>query len=118
MCLSTLGADILHPTLTLFTAQSLPKEDQALGGALITAMLQIGRAVGLSIASAVETSVEESYLPGAGLLEPSQKVGTYSLLQGLHAAEWFNFALAISAFVVVLCAFRGSERVGGQTKGR
>lgn len=32
MVLSVLGADTLYPTLTLFTAQSLPSSDQALGG--------------------------------------------------------------------------------------
>ena len=57
MVLSVFGADTVYPTLTLFTAQSLPSSDQALGGALINSLGQIGRAIGLAIATAVQTAV-------------------------------------------------------------
>jgi hypothetical protein len=36
---------------------------------------------------------------------------TASLL-GIRAAEWWNFALGVSALIVVLLAFRGSGMVG------
>ena len=113
MCLSTLGADTLHPTLTLFTAQSLPPADQALGGALITAVLQIGRVMGLAIATAIQTAVEVRLAPAstaADVADPPPE--SNALLQGLRAAEWFNFALAMTACGVVICAFRGREKVG------
>lgn len=41
MVLCVCGADTLFPSLVLFNAQSLPKEDQALGGALINAVGQV-----------------------------------------------------------------------------
>ncbi|PVH93002.1 hypothetical protein DM02DRAFT_471457, partial [Periconia macrospinosa] len=49
MILSVCGADTLYPTLTLYVARSLPAEDQALGGALVNSVGQIGRALGLAV---------------------------------------------------------------------
>ncbi|KAF1938426.1 MFS general substrate transporter [Clathrospora elynae] len=112
MVLSTLGADILHPTLTLFTAESLPAEDQAMGGALITAVVQIGRAVGLSVASVIRQAVERRV---SGTLHV-ERVRSSIVLEGLRAGEYFNFSLAVAAFVVAVCFFRGRERVGNMKK--
>jgi len=116
MCLSTLGSDTLHPTLTLFTTQSLPPADQSLGGAVITAVLQIGRAIGLAVATAVQTAVEKHHElePTADTSKPVE--GSNALLKGLRTAEWFNFALAVAACTVVVCAFRGREKVGAIMK--
>ncbi|KAM7187844.1 major facilitator superfamily [Naviculisporaceae sp. PSN 640] len=109
MMLSTLGADILHPTLNLFTVQSLPPDDQALGAAVITAALQIGRAIGITVATVIQTSVE-------GAARHEEEDHLYALLQGLHAAQWFNFSLAVASCIVVLLFFRGREKVGGVKK--
>lgn len=107
MVLSTLGADILHPTLNLFTVQCLPLEDQALGAALITAVLQVGRAIGITIATVVQISVERR------AISHSEAGGASSaLLLGLRASQWFNFSLAAAACTVVLLFFRGKEKVG------
>ena len=54
MVLCVFGADTLFPSLVLFNSHSLPKEDQALGGALINAVGQVGRAIGLAIAIAIQ----------------------------------------------------------------
>jgi hypothetical protein len=118
MILSTCGADTLYPTLTLFTAKSLPHEDQALGGALINAVGQIGRAVGLAIMTAVQTAViadkkglgvdlvgGEGYKLGAG--DEALKVG-------LRSASWFNTGVGVVAVAVVLLFFRGAGKVGGK----
>ncbi|KAK4207122.1 drug resistance protein [Rhypophila decipiens] len=110
MMLSTLGADILHPTLNLFTVQSLPPDDQALGAAVITAALQIGRAIGITVATVIQTSVE-----GAAA-SARHEDPLYALLQGLHAAQWFNFSLAVASCIVVLLFFRGREKVGAVKK--
>lgn len=104
MVLSTLGADILHPTLNLFTVQCLPLEDQALGAAVITAGLQVGRAIGITIATVVQISVQRRAISSRGELP--------ALLDGLRASQWFNFALAIAACSVVLLFFRGKEKIG------
>ena len=44
MILSVIGADMTWPSLTLFVSKSVPREDQALGGALINACGQIDQA--------------------------------------------------------------------------
>ena len=54
MVLCVFGADTLFPSLVLFNSHSLPKEDQALGGALINAVGQVGRAICLAIAIAIQ----------------------------------------------------------------
>ncbi|KAL8669976.1 MAG: hypothetical protein Q9224_007702, partial [Gallowayella concinna] len=61
MCLSVMGADTLFPSLVLFNSHSLPQEDQGVGGALINAIGQVMRAIGLAIAIAIQVAVQESY---------------------------------------------------------
>lgn len=114
MCLAVFGADTVYPSLTLFTAHSLPQEDQALGGALINAVGQVGRAIGLAISTAAELAIvaqrkgESVEVVGNSHIAPRD----IALLDGLRVAEWVNFVLAIAAFAIVLYAFRGSEKLG------
>ncbi|ORY04147.1 drug resistance protein [Clohesyomyces aquaticus] len=118
MVLSTCGADTLYPTLTLFTAKSLPHEDQALGGALINAVGQVGRAIGLAIATAVQTTVvareKGLNVEAIGSTGYGLRPGDQALKLGLRSAEWFNFALGLLAVGVVLVFFRGAGKVGGK----
>ena len=118
MVLSVCGADTLFPILTLFTAKSLPQEDQALGGALINAVGQIGRAIGLAIMTALQTAVEAREsgrdIEAVGGQGDGLKVGDPALRIGLRSASWFNFALAIAALGVVLVFFRGAGKIGGK----
>lgn len=119
MVLSVFGADTLYPTLTLFTAQTLPSTDQALGGALINAVGQIGRAIGLAIATAVQTAViakEKNLTVSEVGSEGVVGVGDPALLKGLRAANWADFSFAIAAFFVVLIVFRGVGKVGAVKK--
>lgn len=118
MVLSICGADTLFPTLTLFVATSLPSEDQALGGALINAVGQIGRAIGLAIATAIQTaiiarekgkSVEEVGSEGHGLPPWDD-----ALKVGIRSTAWFNASIAFAALGVVLLFFRGVGKVGGK----
>ena len=116
MVLSVAGADTLQPSLMLFTARSLPQEDQALGGAMINAVREVGRAVGLAVATALQTAVERAARDdGVG------EVGVYrgqgldeAFWRGLRAAGWFNVAMSVTATVVVLGAFRGVGTSGGK----
>ncbi|KAF2874380.1 major facilitator superfamily domain-containing protein [Massariosphaeria phaeospora] len=114
MILSVCGADTLFPTLTLFVAKSLPAEDQALGGALISAVSQIGRAVGLAIATALQmavVAVEKGVaVEEVGLLGP----GDGALKREIRGTAWFDFAVGIAAMGVVLGFFRGAGKVGGK----
>lgn len=112
MILSVLGADTTWPSLTLYTSQALPQADQALGGALVNSMGQVGRSIGLAIATAIQTSVmaRQRGLPveHAGPV----RVDDDATLKGLQAANWFHFALAIASMVIVASAFRGAGIVG------
>ncbi|KAF2744692.1 MFS general substrate transporter [Sporormia fimetaria CBS 119925] len=118
MVLSTSGADTLYPTLTLFTAKSLPLEDQALGGALINAVGQIGRAVGLAIMTAVQTAViaEKKGVSVEDVGGEGYKlgIGDEALKVGLRSASWFNMGMGVFAVVVVVVFFRGAGKVGGK----
>lgn len=114
MVLAVLGADVMYPTLTLFTAHSLPQEDQALGGGLINMMGQVGRSVGLAIATAIQTAVTASVndvdVQEAG--KADFKVGDEGLLKGLRAAEYLGVAMSVVAFALAMFAFRGVGVVG------
>ncbi|KAF2435807.1 MFS general substrate transporter [Tothia fuscella] len=119
MCLSVFGADTLYPTLLLFTAQSLPQTDQALGGALINAVGQVGRAISLAIVTAIQAAVIASE-KGVEVSDIGSAVevgvGDSALLKGLRAASWTDFALAAAAFSVVLIIFRGVGKIGAVQK--
>lgn len=112
MVLAVFGADTTWPCLILFTSHSLPQADQALGGALVNAMGQVGRAIGLAVATAIQTAVMARER-GVGVEDAgSMQEGDPASLLGLRAAEWWNFALGITAALVVLVAFRGSGIIG------
>lgn len=116
MCLSVFGADTVFPSLLLFTAHSLTKEDQAIGGAIINAVGQIGRAIGLAIATAIQVAVQESRAKSANAVNGGQDRNNPSFLSGLRSAEWFNFALGLVAFAIATVAFRGAGKVGAAKK--
>ncbi|KAK3390818.1 major facilitator superfamily-domain-containing protein [Podospora didyma] len=112
MVLSVIGADITWPSLILFTSHSLPQADQALGGALVNAMGQVGRAITLAIATAVQTAVMAKQR-GVDVQDVGKnEEWELATLLGIRAAEWFNTALGVCALLVVLLAFRGSGIVG------
>lgn len=122
MVLSVCGADTIFPVLTLFVAKTLPAEDASLGGALITAVGQIGRAIGLAIATAVQTAViarekgvnvEKIGSEGHGL-EPWDD----ALKAGIRAAAWFNFGMSLASTAVVVVFIRGIGIIGGKGKGK
>ncbi|KAK5120740.1 hypothetical protein LTR85_006098 [Meristemomyces frigidus] len=117
MCLCVLGADTLFPSLILFNAHSLPREDQSLGGAIINAVGQVGRAIGLAIGTAIQVAVQESRSSGAKAAVTGEgSLGNPAFLAGLRAAEWFNVGMALSAFIVVTVAFRGAGIIGKAKK--
>lgn len=112
MILAVIGSDTTWPCLTLFTSRALPREDQAVGGALINSVGQFGRSIGLAISTAVQTAVMAD---ARGL--PVKNAGGIvawdsDSLRGLRAASWMNFAFGIVSMGVVLVAFRTLDVVG------
>lgn len=112
MILSVLGADTAWPCLTLFTSAALPQADQAMGGALVNAVGQIGRAIGLAIATAIETAVIANARGGSVEDAGALKTWDRPTLLGLQAAQYLNFALGVVSSVCVFVAFRGLGTVG------
>ncbi|OAQ72534.1 drug resistance protein [Pochonia chlamydosporia 170] len=112
MVLAVMGADTVWPCLTLFTSQALPREDQAIGGALINAVGQFGRSIGLAVGTAIQTAAmaRERGVPvmEAGPTRPWDGAS----LTGLRAANWANFGFGVAALVVVLLAFRNMDIIG------
>ena len=109
-----MGADTLFPSLVLFTSHSLPKEDQALGGALINAVGQVFRAIGLAIAIAIQVAVQESHeKSNSAAVSGHGDFHDTAYLAGLRAGQWFNMAQALAAACVVALAFRGAGVMGG-----
>ncbi|KAG7104066.1 Low affinity ammonium transporter like protein [Verticillium longisporum] len=112
MILSVFGADTTWPSLTLFTSKSLPQEDQALGGALINSVGQMGRAIGLAISTAVQTAVMAK-ARGVPVMDVGEtKPWDEPSLKGLRAANWMNFGYGVASLLIVLFVFRSSEVVG------
>lgn len=112
MCLAVLGADSLFPALLLFTAQSLPKEDQALGGATINCVGQVGRAIGLAICTAIQVTIQSSKESGSSAVTGEGSIGNLAYLSGLRGALWFSFGMAMAGFLVVAAMFRGTGKIG------
>ncbi|KAH4803082.1 hypothetical protein HBH61_178960 [Parastagonospora nodorum] len=120
MVLSVCGADTLFPVLTLFVAKSLPPEDASLGGALIMAVGQIGRSIGLAIATAVQTAIlaneKGASVTDVGSEGYSSQHWDEGLKLSIRGAAWFNFAISLASTAVVVFFVRGIGIVGGKGK--
>ncbi len=117
MSLAVFGSDTAWPSLTLFTSHVLPHDEQALGGALVNAMGQVGRAIGLAVATAVQTGVMAAERGVDVQAAGDIRAGDAASLAGLRAASWVDAGLGACAFVVVAVAFRGTGIVGGSDGG-
>lgn len=104
MVILTLGGDTLYPCLSLFVMKSILDEDQAMGAAMFQAMGQVGRSIGLAIATAIQISVTYS--------QQQTRTEEEALLQGYRAAEWFSFAIGAVSFGVAAYTFRGAGKLG------
>jgi Na+/melibiose symporter-like transporter len=112
MMLSTFGADMLGPCLALFTSLTLPPEHQALGGGLLFTTMQLGRAVGLAIATAVQMAVMARE-KGVGIQDVREvQPWDEASLKGLRAGSWVNFAFGVTAFGLLVVGLRGLGVIG------
>ncbi|CAN9172416.1 unnamed protein product [Alternaria alternata] len=120
MVLCVSGADTIFPVLTLFVAKTLPAEDASLGGALITAVGQIGRAIGLAIATAVQTAVvaREKGLSVDQIGTEGHKTEPWddALKVGIRTTAWFNFGMSVATTFIVIFFIRGIGIIGGKGK--
>ncbi|KAH8179893.1 major facilitator superfamily protein [Sarocladium implicatum] len=112
MILSTVGSDTLWPCIMLSTSRELPSEDQAMGGALVNAMSQFGRAIGLAVATAVQTAVVADALHVSVEDVVSSEPHDPVTLKGLRAAGWLNVGLMIASLGLVIFTFRNMDILG------
>ena len=118
MVLCVCGVDTMYPVLTLFITKTLPPEDASLGGGLITASSQISRAIALAVATALQTAVvvREKGVEPDHIGHQEQAVAPWddALKVGIRSAAWFNFAMSITAMLVVVLCVRGIGIIGGR----
>jgi predicted MFS family arabinose efflux permease len=98
MCLSVLGDDALFSSLPLFVAQSLLKEDQALGGVTINCVGQVGRTIGLAICIAIQVAVQGSKEVSSSAVTREGSIGSSAYLAGLRGTMWFGFGVSTAGF--------------------
>lgn len=115
LCICVMAADSLFPSLVLFNASNLPAEDQALGGALINAVGQTTRSIGLAIAIAIQVAVQESHQKSdsEAVMGGRSNLHNPAFLAGLRAGQWFSTGLAVLGLIVVVFAWRGAGVLGG-----
>lgn len=83
------SVEIVWPVIGLLVAEALPPEDQALGGGLLQTANNLGRALGLAIATVVQTATAKG-----------------EALRGLRAAQWMNVGMVGISFAIGLVYFR------------
>ncbi|GJC90179.1 putative MFS-type transporter C1683.03c [Colletotrichum liriopes] len=99
MCLC-FSIEIVWPVISLLIAARLPSADQALGSGLLQSSNNVGRALGLAIATAVQTSAQGVEGDGGG------SAGSPGFLYGVRAAQWTNVGFAAAALGIAVAFFR------------
>ncbi|KAI1441455.1 drug resistance protein [Annulohypoxylon stygium] len=89
MCLC-LSADLVWPIIALHIARTIPEAHQSLAGALLQAVNQVSRGLGIAVGTAVQAICSKL---SAGSDRPD-------LLRGLQGAQWTNVGLVTVSLVV------------------
>jgi len=118
MVLAVVGADTVYPCLSLYTTSRMPMRDQALAGGIFNTVGQIGRAVGLALATAVDVSIRKNHGNLLGDVVPSVNASgeegreKWVLLAALRTTQWLNVGLALLALVGVIVGLRNIGKIG------
>lgn len=75
-----------------------------MSGAMLQTSNNVGRALGLAVATAIQISVQ-------GAHETALPVGSVDLLRGIRAGQWTNVGLTLAAMTVTVIVFRGLGKV-------
>lgn len=97
LCLSI---EVVWPVISLLIAARLPNADQALGSGLLQSSNNVGRAIGLAIATAVQASAQGFEEDGGGF------AGLSKFLYGVRAAQWTNVGFSAVALGLAFVFFR------------
>ncbi|WQF89550.1 Putative major facilitator superfamily, MFS transporter superfamily [Colletotrichum destructivum] len=99
MCLC-FSIEIVWPVISLLIAASFPSADQVLGSGLLQSSNNVGRALGLAVANAIQTSAQRPEMAVGGF------AGLPGFLYGVRAAQWTNVGFAIAALGIAFAFFR------------
>ncbi|KAH7143484.1 major facilitator superfamily domain-containing protein [Dactylonectria macrodidyma] len=111
MMLCVASMNIVWPCFTLFASNTMPKEDQAMAGALMYVANQLGRAFGLAISTTVQLAVTANALGTSTQDVGAIRAGDLAYLKGIRAASWLDVAFALAAMIMIVPAFWNIERV-------
>ncbi|GJD04072.1 drug resistance protein [Colletotrichum higginsianum] len=104
MCLC-LSIEVVWPVVSLLIAARLSTADQGMGSGLLQSVNNVGRALGLAIATAVQTKTQ-----GFDEADVDTFEGSAGFLYGVRAAQWTNVGLAATALCIAVAFFRDLGR--------
>lgn len=79
---------------------------------MVNAVGQIGRSVGLAIATAIQVAIQENRQGSKAAIDGGGAQENAAFLAGLRGANWFNSATCLAAFIIATVAMRGAGKVG------
>lgn len=103
--LNPVGADTLFTISNLLITSVFPTKTQGLAGGVFNTIAQIGKSVGLATSAVVASSVTSNS-------KFADKESPQALLDGYHAAWWYNFALAVFVVLISVWGLRDIGKVG------
>ncbi|KAJ8074009.1 hypothetical protein PM082_012299 [Marasmius tenuissimus] len=106
--LAVLGADFVMASGTLFIAKVTPPHEQSVAGAVFQCMQQLGTSIGISIGTVVFNRL---LISNTGSNNP-EEAPRPEVLKSYRAAQWTNFAFAISAALLAILFLRNVGIVG------
>ena len=104
----TPGIEIVTPILALYVVHCLSQDDQSIGGGLVQTASNIGKALGLALASVVQAIATVDLDTGRefdGIIVGG--LGDPELLKGVRAAQYASAGIATVALGIALVFFRG-----------
>lgn len=103
--LNPVGADTLFTISNLLITSVFPAKTQGLAGGVFNTIAQIGKSVGLATSAVVASSITDSS-------DKADKASPDALLEGYHAAWWYNFALNVFVVLISVWGLRNIGKVG------
>lgn len=103
--LNPIGADTLFTVSNLLITSVFPTKTQGLAGGVFNTIAQIGKSVGLATSAIVAASITHRS-------KHKDKHSPEALLEGYHAAWWYNFAQTVFLVFVSIWGLRKIGRVG------
>ncbi|SCZ94420.1 BZ3500_MvSof-1268-A1-R1_Chr12-2g03887 [Microbotryum saponariae] len=115
MILCVLGADFIFACSILYVSKVAGPGQQSLAAGLFNLSTQLGTAIGLAIATIVQSKVVDKKVANV-IVSTNSTVPPFAVEAGLRAAFWTCAAFSFAGSVVVALCLRGIGKVGTRTK--